>query len=385
MGIVGLGRIGGGLAELLADRGVPLTLYVRRTDAAEAILAGVRRRRARLRDAGRAGDSPGCDGLAQIRVTRDFADFHDVDLAVEAVTEDLATKRAVLAAMARACPDRAILASTTSELPLGALGDGLTDGASRLVGAHFLAPVRLSTVVEVIPGPGSAPRVVSELADWVRSLGKRPFVFRRSVVNRVLAAYIAEGLSLCVASGIGPEEIDAQLVDAGMAMGPLATLDLVGLDLAVDVFSGCGAPLVADDGLSRRLLETLCAEGHLGRKSDAGIFLHGKRGRGANPRLLALLAEAGEGARRPGPVDVVARVWRRLIDEYLCCVRDDLGDPDDIDLVLREVLGTDQGPLQRLQGLGPEVLRARLADLGCATDEELARGLLERHRGQDAR
>ena len=185
VGVVGLGQIGAGLADLLADQGMPVTVYARRPEAGDAFRSGVRRRLERRRDRGQLGDSTVADLLQQVRITRDFADFHDVDLALEAVSEDLTAKRTVLAELAHACPERAILASTTSELPLDALAEGIPD-ASRMIGAHFLSPVRLTTVVEIIPASRSASWVVAEVAAWCRALGKRPFVFRRSVVNRLL-------------------------------------------------------------------------------------------------------------------------------------------------------------------------------------------------------
>src|SRR4029453_2942042 len=103
-------------------------------------------------------------------------------------------------------------------------------------------------------------------------------------VTRPLATYIAEGLSLR-AAGVAPEVIGARAVDAGMLMGPLSTLDLVGIDVALDVFTRRGSSLVADDGVVRWILGALRAEGHLGRKGKRGIFLYGDAGRGTNPRL----------------------------------------------------------------------------------------------------
>jgi 3-hydroxyacyl-CoA dehydrogenase len=384
VGIVGLGQIGGGLADLLADQGVPLTLYARRPEAGEAFRAGIHRRLARRRDRGQLAASAVADLLGRIRVTQDFSDFHDVDVAVEAVSENLTVKRSILSELSRACPDRAILASTTSELSPEALGDGLP-AAARLVATHFLAPVRLTTVVEIIQAPRSAPWVVAEISDWCRALGKRPFVFRRSVVNRILASYIAEGLSVCAEGRAAPAAVDARMMDAGLVMGPLSMLDLIGIDVALDVFLGQGSSLVAGDAGVRRILGTLRDEGHLGRKSKSGIFLYGDRGRGENPRLLALLA-GPEGAPRPATgEDVAQRLWLRLVDEYLRCVAQGLGEPGEIDAVLREVVGTDDGPLERIRQLDPDLLRPRLAALEASLGERYqpVRCLVERVRGTD--
>ena len=384
VGIVGLGQIGGGLADVLADRGMPLTLYARRPEAGEAFRAGVQRRLERRRDRGQLAASTVADLLGQMRVTQDFSVFHDVDVAVEAVSEDLAAKRSVLCQLSRACPESAILASTTSELPLEALGEGLP-APSRLVGTHFLSPVRLTTVVEVIHAPQTATPVVAEIAAWCRTLGKRPFVFRRSVVNRLLASYIAEGLAVCAEAGAAPAAVDARMTEAGMLLGPLATLDLVGIDVALDVFTGQGSSLVNDDGGVRRILTTLRAEGHLGRKSKCGIFLYGERGRGPNPRLLALLAESDVAARAGAGADIVERIWLRLIDEYLWCLTQGLGERDEIDAILREVVGSEEGPLQKIRDLDPALLEPKLAMLEASLGGRYqpTRALLERVRSDD--
>jgi 3-hydroxyacyl-CoA dehydrogenase len=226
---------------------------------------------------------------------------------------------------------------------------------------------------------------VRETADWCRTLGKRPFIFRRSVVNRLLASYIAEGLSACAEGGAAPAAVDAQMTDAGMLLGPLSTLDLVGIDVALDVFNRQGSSLVADDGGVRRILGALRAEGHLGRKSKSGIFLYGDRGRGANPRLLALLEESDVGPRAGAREDVAERIWLRLIDEYLCCLTQGLGERDEIDAVLREVVGTEEGPLTKIRQLDPVLLEPRLAALEASLGGRYrpTRALLERVRGDD--
>jgi len=383
VGIVGLGQIGAGLAELLADQGVPLTLHTRRPEAGEAFRAGIQRRLERRRDRGQLTTSAVVDLLHRIQLTQDFSEFHDVDVAVEAVSEDLTVKRSILSELSRACSDRTILVSTTSELLPEALAGDLP-AAARFVATHFLAPVRLTKVVEIIRAPQSAPWVLAEIAAWCRALGKRPFVFARSVVNRVLAGYIAEGLSAC-AAGAAPAAVDARMMDAGLLMGPLSMLDLIGIDVALDVFTGQGSSLVTDGGTVGRILATLRAEGHLGRKSKRGIFLYGDRGRGENPRLLALLAESNLAARSAAGEDVTQRIWLRLIDEYLHCVVQELGEPAEIDAVLCEVVGTDEGPLEKIRALDPDVLQPRLAALeaGLGGRYHPTRCLLERMRRTD--
>src|SRR5262249_47724301 len=291
---------------------------------------------------------------------------------------------AILRGLSRACSDRPLLAATTSELLPEALASGLP-AAARLVATHFLAPVRMTTVVEIIRAPQSAPWVLAETAAWCRALGKRPFVFGRSVVNRVLAGYIAEGLSACAEGGGAPKAVDPRMMDAGLLMGPLAMLALIGIDVALDVSTGQGSSLVTDGGAVGRILTTLRAEGHLGRKTKSGIFLYGERGRGENPRLLALFAESSVAAPPSAGEDVTERIWMRLIDEYLHCVVQGLGEPAEIDAVLREVVGTEESPLEKIRALDPDVLQPRLAALeaGLGGRYHPTRCLLERMRRTD--
>jgi 3-hydroxyacyl-CoA dehydrogenase len=174
-------------------------------------------------------------------------------------------------------------------------------------------------------------------------------------------------------------------MDAGLLMGPLSMLDLIGIDVALDVFTRQDSSLVTDDGAVGRILATLRAEGHLGRKTKSGIFLYGDRGRGENPRLLALLAESNAAARPAAGERVTERIWLRLIDEYLNCVAQGLGEPAEIDAVLREVVGTDEGPLEKIRALDPDVLQPRLAALetGLGGRYHPTRCLLERMRRTD--
>jgi 3-hydroxyacyl-CoA dehydrogenase len=134
-----------------------------------------------------------------------------------------------------------------------------------------------------------------------------------------------------------------------------------------------------------RILATLRAEGHLGRKTKSGIFLYGERGRGENPRLLALLAESSLTASPATGEDVTERIWLRLIDEYLHCVVQGLGEPGEIDAVLREVFGTEEGPLEKIGGLDPDLLQPKLAALeaGLGGRYHPTRCLLERMRRTD--
>src|SRR5262249_31336806 len=159
----------------------------------------------------------------------------------------------------------------------------------------------------------------------------------------------------------------------------------VGSGAAFAVSTGKGSPRVGEGGGHRRILATLRAEGHLGRKSKCGIFLYGERGRGANPRLLALLAESDVAPRGGAEADIVERIWLRLIDEYLWCLTQGLGERDEIDAILREVVGSEEGPLKKIRELDPAFLEPRLAVL----EESLGgryqptRALLERVRSDD--
>ena len=339
--VVGFGQIGEGLARLIASWGFPLTILVRRPSVTVGFASWFERRVRRAIRRNSVDEAAARVRLDSLRIVDDVAALSDADLVIEAISEDLGAKRALIAELGGICRPETILASTTSEIPI----DQLTEDpaiARRTLGLHFIAPVRLNRAVEVIPGRATDRRVLERAHVFCRTLDREPFLFRRSVVNLVSIAYVAEGLAMC-AEGVAPEEVDAQAVGAGFGLGPLATLDMIGLDVALAVLEREDGLRAAPDPKLMAILGELRRRGELGRKSGAGILCYGGEG-GANARFVELLGAP----RLRGPVDVEARLWLRVFGELLLCVAHNLGSVAELDQVITEVQGLDGGLCRRL-------------------------------------
>lgn len=353
--MIGLGSIGRGVAALIVDRGLPLTLLVRRRAAAEDFVDEVARTIARRARRGLLSAAEGQSRLDGLRIVDEPAGLADADLVIEAIVEDAAAKRALLSRVAALCGPTAILCSTTSAIPIAAL-TGEFGSARRTLGLHFLAPVRLTSAVELIPGPRTDPATIERASALCRALGREAPVLRRSVVNLLVIAYVAEGLSLC-AAGVPPQVVEARLRAAGFGLGPLATLDQIGLDVALAVIEREDPLLPAFDPRLVALLRELREDGALGRKRGGGLLVGD--GDEVSPRLVERLGAPSTPSARA----IEATVWTRLLGELLLCVAHDLGPAPTIDALASEVLGLEIGLRERLAAADPGPLLRALAGL----------------------
>ena len=344
--VIGAGVMGGGIASLLATKGLPTRLRDldrAQLDAAQlahrAEVEGQRRKR-RLERHEAAG------AIDRLEVTTEARGFARCDLAIEAVAERLEVKRAVLAELARILPSEAVLATNTSSLSVGAIAEGLP-GPERVVGMHFFNPVRSMPLVEVVRGPRTSDETVARIARLAVDLGKTPVVTRDVagfLVNRLLGPYLDEALRL-VEAGVDPQAIDDALVAFGMPMGPLELIDEVGLDIATHA----GASLHEAYGERMRptqWLRSLVEAGQLGKKSGAGIYVWGRgpdgkpAKQGRNPR-----APRFAGTLSPSRDGIVDRLVLAMVNEAARALDDEVvAGPRELDLAT--VFGTGFAPFR---------------------------------------
>ena len=213
---------------------------------------------------------------SRLKVTTDPEDLADCDLIIEAVVEDLAAKAELLKAMAGAAAD-AHLATTTSSLGIAELGAKI-GAPERTFGLHPFNPVVRMELVELCV-PEAAEQVRTRARAWCEAMGKTVVEVPDEpgfVVNRLLFPYLFDAVRLLEETGMKPEEVDrCMTLGAGYPMGPLALLDLVGIDVAMAI----GEALFADSGEKHhrppgRLTE-LAASGKLGRKTGSGFYDYG--------------------------------------------------------------------------------------------------------------
>ena len=359
--------MGGGIAQLAADKGIPARMkdiepgaLARGFAAAAAIWKKeIERRRLKPREL------PG--KMALLSGTLDTSGFARCEVTIEAVVEKLGVKRAVLKEWEAAVPREAIFASNTSTLPIGEIAAGALV-AERVVGMHFFNPVSRMPLVEVIRGPLSSDVTVATVFALAKRLGKTPVVVKDSpgfLVNRILAPYLSEAVRL-VKDGCRIEEVDRVLTDFGMPVGPLALLDDIGLDVAVK--AGEVLQAAFPDRMKAAGDEALAAAGRLGRKSGGGFYdYQGGKRLGASNRAYAILGiEPAKVSPIPGG-EIEARLVLLMVNEAALCLSEDVvSAPAKLDLAM--LFGTGFPPfrggvLRYADTLGPARVVSALEDL----------------------
>jgi 3-hydroxybutyryl-CoA dehydrogenase len=210
----------------------------------------------------------------RIKVTTEITDLESSDLAIEAISEELDPKAELLKTLGETCPE-ADLASTTSSLPLAELGSR-SGYANRLFGLHPFNPVVRMELIELCIPDAAREDIGPRARAWCEGFGKTVVEVPDEpayVVNRLLFPYLFDAVRLLEQTGMKAEEVDrCMTLGAGYPMGPLALIDLVGVDVAVAI----GEALYADSGEEHHRppgrLITLTEEGKLGRKSGEGFF-----------------------------------------------------------------------------------------------------------------
>lgn len=277
VGVVGCGLMGSGIAEICARAG--FQVIVREVD--EALLQkGMDRIRASMAKAVERGKLSAAEMEAawgRIRGTLQMEDFAACDLVIEAVVEEMGTKKQVFAALDRICPPHAVLASNTSSLSITALGSA-TRRPEKVIGLHFFNPAPVMPLLEIVVGLQTAEETVA----LGRALGERLnkiVVLSKDrpgfIVNRLLIPYLLDAIRLLEEGVATMEDIDtAMRLGLNHPMGPFTLMDFVGLDtllfIADAMFEELKDPRYAAPPLLRRMV----AAGWLGRKSGRGFYTY---------------------------------------------------------------------------------------------------------------
>jgi 3-hydroxybutyryl-CoA dehydrogenase len=275
--VIGAGQMGNGIAHVFAQAGMSVTMVDVSTAALERGRATIEKNLARQIQKGTIDGSTRDATLGRIAVATQYDAARNADLVVEAASENADLKFRLFEEVDRIAPERAILASNTSSISITEIA-GRTKRADRVIGMHFMNPVPVMQLVEVIRGLATSDETAARVIALAKRVGKTPVEVNDSpgfVSNRVLMPMINEAV-YCVMEGVGtPEAVDT-VMKLGMnhPMGPLALADLIGLDTCVSILEvlhgGLGDPKYRPCPLLRKYV----AAGWLGRKSGRGFYAY---------------------------------------------------------------------------------------------------------------
>jgi 3-hydroxybutyryl-CoA dehydrogenase len=277
VGVVGLGTMGAGIAQLCVQAGFETVGREVTDELGERGRATIERYLARGVEKGRLTQDERDAALGRLRLTTDVADLGGCDLVIEAIVEELEAKRALFAELDGSVGPEAILATNTSALSVTAIA-GATGRPQRVVGMHFFNPAPVLPLVEVIRTEQSDPAAVDTAFAFAERLGKQPIRCNDTpgfVVNRILIPLLNDCVRVLDEAHVTPEDMDKAMVNGvGWPLGPCALVDLVGVDIHVHAAEALHQALgEARMAPPERLLE-MAREGRLGRKTGRGFYTY---------------------------------------------------------------------------------------------------------------
>jgi 3-hydroxyacyl-CoA dehydrogenase len=320
IGIVGAGTMGGGIAMVCANAGIPVLLKEAKPEALEAGMANIRKNYAASVKRGRfTAEEVECK-LALIHPQLDWAGFDSMDLVVEAVFENMALKKQVFGEIDDVARAGCILATNTSTLSIDELAS-VTSRPEFVIGLHFFSPANVMRLIEMVRGKATSPEVIATVMALAKPLKKVGVLVGNCpgfVGNRMFFPYMYETQFL-VEDGATPEQVDRALTGFGMAMGTFAVDDMAGIDVAWRVRQEMGH--FTEPGARKPLVQDWLYElGRYGQKTGKGWYAYGEdRKPASDPAVLELIErasrEAGITRRAIGDEEIVQRSVYALINE----------------------------------------------------------------------
>jgi len=273
--VVGAGQMGAGIAQVAAQAGCRVWLRDITPELVDKGLAGIRRFLEKSVEKGKLTAADKDAVFGRITGTVDAAPAAGCDIVIEAVVEDLGVKAKVFGELDKVCPPASIFASNTSSLPITQLA-AATNRPDRFIGMHFMNPVPLMKLVEIIRGLATSDAAYAAVRDLAVTMGKEPVTVQDApgfVSNRILIPMINEAV-FCLQEGLAtPEDIDT-VMRLGMnhPMGPLALADLIGLDTVLSIADVLYREFQDSKYRACPLLRKMVRAGYLGKKAGRGFY-----------------------------------------------------------------------------------------------------------------
>ncbi|HEX5016107.1 MAG TPA: 3-hydroxybutyryl-CoA dehydrogenase [Actinomycetes bacterium] len=277
VGVVGSGTMAVGIAEVFAKAGLDVVLRARGTEQIDKARATIERSLEKAVVRGKITEQERDDALARFSGSTSFDDLTECDLFVEATVEELSVKQAIFATLDEIAKPGAILATTTSSLPIVDIA-AATSRMGDVIGMHFFNPAPVMKLVEVVHTINTAPEVVDTISELCKRVGKHPVTCADRagfIVNALLFPYLNDAVKMLEAHYATADDIDnAMKVGCGYPMGPFELLDVVGLDVALAIQRTLYLEFREPGFAPAPLLEHLVTAGYLGRKSGRGFRVY---------------------------------------------------------------------------------------------------------------
>ena len=280
IGVIGSGTMGSGIAQVFAQAGHPVLLHDVAQDALDRARGGIERSLHKFVEKGKVAAADRDAALGRLRLCTSIDDLAAADYVVEAIVESVDAKRSLFTTLDALTRPDVILASNTSSISITLIG-AATRRPDKVLGMHFMNPVPLMTLVEVIRGQATSDATMAIATDLTVALGKVPVEandYPGFIANRILMPMINEAF-YALMEGVGTREAIDAVMKLGMnhPMGPLTLADFIGLDVCLAILEvlhrGLGDPKYRPCPLLRRMVDA----GHLGRKSGQGVYVSGCR------------------------------------------------------------------------------------------------------------
>ena len=275
IGVIGAGTMGTGIAHVSALSGFDVTLVDIEQNLLEHSLTSIKKGLKRQVDKGKISQEEMNTALGRIQTITEMKTLSSEDIVIEAATENKEVKISIFSELDTFCPEKTILASNTSSISISLIASA-TNRPEKVIGMHFMNPVPIMKLVEIIRGKLTSDETTEKVKNLVEVLNKTPVECNDSsgfVSNRILMPMINEAVC-CLADGVATAEAIDKIMTLGMAhpMGPLTLADLIGLDICLAIMEVLHRDMGDDKYRPCSLLEEMVSAGNLGRKTGQGFY-----------------------------------------------------------------------------------------------------------------
>jgi 3-hydroxyacyl-CoA dehydrogenase len=363
--IIGGGTMGGGIAQVVSYSGLPVIIKDINQEAVDKGIEAAREVYASRVKKGKMTESEMNQKMALISGTTTYEGFEDVDIVIEAVTENMKIKKQVFAELDEKTPSHCILASNTSALSISELASA-TKRPDKVIGMHFFNPAPVMKLVEIIPGLETSEDTINDLIQFTQELRKLPVRVEECagfLVNRLLMPFFNEAVYAAQEGAASLEQIDADTTAHGMPMGPFFLADMLGVDVCDHVqhilFEEYGTRMAPAE-----LLDRLYQAKRFGKKNGAGFYVYEE---GSETFVAEQIAEIQAKSGIKGTPYSFERLILPMINEAAYALQEKVASPNDVDLAMMAGAGMadktgPKGPLQIADEMGLDVVLAKMEE-----------------------